>query len=83
MSIKVSFSLLQLLTNIQLVLHRWGLFLKRLWHPFAFSPLQKNMFLPTRILGDFGDQAILVTCFLLHVILQLQVLDHISWNFRF
>lgn len=34
---------------------RWGLFSKRRWLHFAFSRQRKNMFLHTRIPGDFGE----------------------------
>ena len=34
---------------------RWGLFSKRRWLHFAFSSQRKNMFLHTRIPGDFGE----------------------------
>ena len=54
--------------------HRWDLFYKRLWHPFAFSPLQTAMFLLTRILGDFGDMVILFAV----SFFSLLVLDHVS-----
>uniref|UniRef100_A0A0E0C4N7 PsbP C-terminal domain-containing protein n=1 Tax=Oryza meridionalis TaxID=40149 RepID=A0A0E0C4N7_9ORYZ len=54
--------------NASTLSKQWGLLYRKQWHPFTSYPLQKIMFLHTRIHGDFGDIAILFLLLLFHVL---------------